>query len=106
MLGKKVMREELFSGGYAAMIALIWNLPTRHTSVFSLNTLLADESRHILLDNGALVRVHTLAALSVDLGGKADVSFWSMYANTHAKLRYYLPFIYLSLYLSLSLYLT
>ncbi len=86
LLGKKIKMQQLFKG-YTSMIALVWNLPTKPTSIFNINLLLSDENQFILLSNGLTVGLQTLGALSVDLSGMGEVSFWSMYANTNVKLR-------------------
>ena len=85
-MGRKIKLEEIFRG-YAGLLALIWNLPAKSTSLFGLNHLVGDSSRLVRLCNGARVGLQSLAALSVDLSGAGEVSFWSMYAKTNVKLR-------------------
>lgn len=87
VLGKKIKLEEIFRG-YSGLLALIWNLPSKQTSLFSLNHLVSDTARIVSLSNGASLRLQSLGAFSVDLSGMGEVSFWSMYAKTNVKLRF------------------
>ena len=89
LLGKKIKLEEVFSGGYSGLLTLVWNLPSKSISLFNLNHLLTNQHRIVLTSSGLSVRVDLMGAISVDLSGQAEVSFWSMYAKTNLKLRFY-----------------
>jgi hypothetical protein len=84
ILGKKLQIRRLFNG-YTALVSLIWNLPTKLTSIFNLNFLTNDQNEYVMLNNGMIVRVETLGATSFDLSGLSEVSFWSQYAKTQIK---------------------
>lgn len=86
VMGQKVKIFELFKG-YKELVSLVWSLPSHMTSFFSANFLTNDQNEYVLLQNGMIVRVECLGALSFDLSGSSEVSMWSQYAKTRLKLR-------------------
>jgi len=84
ILNKKLQIRRLFKG-YSALLSLIWNLPTKLTSIFGINFLTNDQNEYLILSNGMFVRVETLGATSFDLSGLSEVSFWSQYAKTQIR---------------------
>lgn len=87
VLGQKLKIYELFKG-YKQLLSLIWSLPSKKTSFFSINFLINDQNEYVMLQNGMIVRVEALGGLSFDLSGSSEVSLWSKYAKTQLKIRY------------------
>ena len=87
IMGQKIKIDKIFKG-YSAMISLVWNLPSKLTSIFNINLLINDQNEYIILNNGMAIRLQTIGALSLDLSGLGEVSFWSMYAKTQLKIRF------------------
>ena len=87
LMGQKIKIDKIFKG-YSSMIALVWNLPSKLTSIFNINLLINDQNEYIILNNGMAIRLQTIGALSLDLSGLGEVSFWSMYAKTQLKIRF------------------
>ena len=94
LFGHKIKLEEVFRG-YSGLISLAWNLPSKQTSLFSLNHMLDNKQKQVRLSNGMIVHVESLGGFSVDLSGRGEVSFWSMYAKTNAKLRLFMRYFYI-----------
>lgn len=86
-MGQKIKIDKIFKG-YSSMISLVWNLPSKLTSIFDINLLINDQNEYIILNNGMAIRLQTIGALSLDLSGLGEVSFWSMYAKTQLKNRF------------------
>ncbi len=87
-MNKKLIILELFKG-YSSMISKLWNLPTKMTSLFNINFLTNDQKEYIILNNGILIRLETLGAISVDISGFTEISLWSQYAKISLKKRHY-----------------
>ena len=89
ILGQKIKIKKLFYG-YTDLVNLIWKLPTKQTSLFNINFLINDQNEYVYLPNGMIFRLETLGAISFDLSGSSDVSFWNMYAKINLKSKYFL----------------
>jgi hypothetical protein len=87
IMGQKIKIDKIFKG-YSSMVSLVWNLPSKLTSIFNINLLINDQNEYIILNNGMSIRLQTIGALSLDLSGLGEVSFWSMYAKTQLKTRF------------------
>ena len=70
------------------MLALVWKLPSKMTSLFNVNFLLSDQNEYLILQNGLIVKLETLGALSIDISGQASISIWSQTADLNFKKRY------------------
>ncbi len=92
LLGQKLQISQLFKG-YTSLLALVWKLPTQWTSLLAVNFLACDQREHVLMSNGALVRVESMGAASVDLSAITDVSVWSMYAKVNVQTKYIFTFV-------------
>ena len=86
VMGKKLNIVQLFKG-YTDMISLVWKLPTKMTSLFDVNFLLSDQSEYLILQNGLVVKLETLGAISFDMSAKTDISIWSQSADLKFKKR-------------------
>lgn len=87
VMGQKVKIQSLFKG-YKELISLVWSLPSHMTSFFNVNFLTNDQNEYVVMQNGMLVRVECMGALSFDLSGSSEVSMWSRKAKTRVKIRY------------------
>jgi hypothetical protein len=79
-MNKKIIIHEIFRG-YSSLISTLWSLPAKLTSLLNINALITDQNEYLLLNNGMIIRLETLGALSFDLSAIADISMWSQYAN-------------------------
>jgi hypothetical protein len=87
ILGQKIKINKMFYG-YTDLVNLIWKLPTKHTSLFNINFLINDQNEYVYLLNGMILRIETIGAVSFDLSGSSDISFWNMYAKINLKTKY------------------
>ena len=85
-MNQKVKIVDLFRG-YTSMISKMWNLPTAMTSLFNINFLTVDQTEYLPLQNGLLIKLETLGAISFDISAYTDVSLWSQYAKVISKNR-------------------
>lgn len=86
LMGKKLNLAQLFKG-YTEMLGLVWKLPTKMTSLFDINFLLSDQNEYLLLQNGLILKLETLGAISFDMSGKTQISIWSQTADLNFKKR-------------------
>jgi hypothetical protein len=86
-MGKKLQIFQLFKG-MKEMLALVWKLPSKMTSLFNVNFLLSDQNEYLILQNGLIVKLETLGALSIDISGQTSISIWSQTADLNFKKRY------------------
>lgn len=57
------------------------------TSLFDINFLLSDQNEYLVLQNGLIIRLETLGAISFDMSGLTDISIWSQTADLKFKKR-------------------
>jgi hypothetical protein len=81
ILNKKIKKTEFFRG-YTSLINAIWSAPTTLTTVFETNFLINDQNEYIFLQNGLIMNLNTIGALSIDVSALADISMWKKSANT------------------------
>ena len=86
VLNLKIKKAELFRG-YAGLVSVIWNLPDELKSIFESNILLNDHNEYVFLQNGFILNVDTIGAVTLDLSTLAEVSIWNQNAKTLLKLR-------------------
>lgn len=81
IMGKVIKKTEFFRG-YASLIAALWDAPNTLTTLFETNILAIDQNEYIFLQNGFIINLNSIGALSLDVSALADISMWNQYANT------------------------
>ena len=81
IMNKKIKETEFFNS-YTSLLNAVWAAPTKLTSVFETNFLVNDQNEYILLQNGFVMNLNTIGALSIDVSAKADISLWKQTAKT------------------------
>lgn len=87
LMGKKLNMIQIFKGT-SELMRLYWKLPTKMTSLFDQNFVLSDQNEYLILQNGLILRLETLGALSFDISGLTDISIWSQTADLQLRKRY------------------
>ena len=88
LMGKKLNIIQLFKGT-SQLMKIYWKLPTKMTSLFDQNFILSDQNEYLILQNGMVLRLETLGAVSFDISGSTDISIWSQTADLQLKKRYF-----------------
>ena len=91
VMGQKLKIVNLFKG-YSAMLSTVWKLPTKLTSIFDINFLIADQNEYLILQNGMIIKLGSIGSSSIDLSGITDISLWSQYAKIGIVKRFYFKF--------------
>lgn len=94
IVNNKKIKETEFFNGLTSLMNAVWSAPTKLTSVFELNYLVNDQNEYILLQNGFIMNLNTIGALSIDVSVIADISMWKKTAKTLLQTRFL--FIFLS----------
>ena len=88
IVNNKKIKETEFFNGVTSLMNAIWSAPTKLTSLFEINYLISDQNEYILLQNGFIMNLNTIGALSIDFSALADISLWKQTAKTLLQTRY------------------
>lgn len=79
-----VLRPLVFFDGKGELMGHVWSgTASEPTPAYQATTLLQDNEEHFPLQNGAIVKLSTLGAISIDLNGQVTMSLWGR--NAHSK---------------------
>lgn len=79
-----VLRPLVFFDGKGELMGHVWSgTASEATPAYQATTLLQDNEERFPLQNGGVVRLSTLGAISVDLNGQVTMSLWGR--NAHSK---------------------
>ncbi|EAT47026.1 AAEL001806-PA [Aedes aegypti] len=79
-----VLRPLVFFDGKGELMGHVWSgTASEPTPAYQATTLLQDNEERFPLQNGGIVRLNTLGALSIDLNGQVTMSLWGR--NAHSK---------------------
>lgn len=78
-----VLRPLVFFDGKGELMGHVWSgTASEKTPAYQATTLLQDNEERFPLHNGAVVKLSTLGAISVDLNGQVTMSIWGRYAQS------------------------
>lgn len=78
-----VMRPLVFFDGKGELMGHVWSgTASEPTPAYQATTLLQDNEERFALQNGAILRLSTLGAISIDLNGQVTMSLWGRNAQS------------------------
>ena len=86
LMNKKLIKFRFFKS-YADMIKKLWALPSTMTSLIQTSLPLNDQDDFILLKNGMILEINTLAFASFDISFMNELSIWTQVSNAQARAR-------------------
>lgn len=76
------LRPLEFFNGQGELMSHVWSgTASDPTSAYAATTLLHDHQQTFVLQNGAILQLNALGALSVDLNGQVQFSLWNRNAH-------------------------
>ncbi|XP_013392489.1 microsomal triglyceride transfer protein large subunit isoform X2 [Lingula anatina] len=76
------LRPVEFFRGQGGLMSAVWNAPSEPISALQGNILAQDHVQRIHLQNGVVLELHVLGAVSIDLSGSISISLWNR--NSHS----------------------
>lgn len=86
LMNKKIIKFRFFKS-YADMLKKLWSLPSTMTSLVQASLPLISQDELILLKNGMIVEINTLAVASFDFSLMNELSIWTQASNAQARAR-------------------
>uniref|UniRef100_A0A1Q3FP29 Putative microsomal triglyceride transfer protein n=1 Tax=Culex tarsalis TaxID=7177 RepID=A0A1Q3FP29_CULTA len=81
-----VLRPLVFFDGKGELMGHVWSgTASEPTPAYQATTLLQDNEERFALQNGAILRLSTLGAISIDLNGQVTMSLWGRNAQSKVK---------------------